>query len=177
MTVFNIFAAAEDLQGVDALGIDLLAILAQAVTFLFVFFIIKQFALGKIVAALEKRRKTIEDGIRLGIEMEGERAKLEETISNAMNNARVEADKVIALAHRESGDILKEAQDAATRKSEALMADAQARIEDEVKKAKMQLEKEVLHLIAEATEVIIGEKLDEQKDEQLIRRALSEVRR
>ena len=46
-----------------------LAILAQAATFLVLFFVIKKFALDGIVSTLEKRRKTIDDGVRLGREI------------------------------------------------------------------------------------------------------------
>ena len=66
LSLLTSFGAAEETKGIGALGIDALAILAQAATFLILFLIIKKFALEKIVATLEKRRKTIDDGVRLG---------------------------------------------------------------------------------------------------------------
>lgn len=168
---------AEEAAGIAALGIDPLAILAQAGTFLVLFFIIKKFALEKIVNALEERRKTIDKGVRLGYEMAEERAKLEEKINASLRKTREQADRIIADAHQEAGEVLKAAELSATQKVDTMLADAHLRIEDEMKKAKKELEKDILNMVADATEVIIGEKLDAKKDDSLIRRALAGARR
>jgi len=169
--------AHEEPAGIAALGIDPLAILAQAVTFLILFWIIKRFALEKIVTTLEERRKTIDKGVKLGFQMEAEKAKLDEQVEAKLHEARLEADKIIAQAHHEAGALVKEAEKSATHKVEAMIGDAQAQIEDNIKKAKKDLEAETLKLIAEATEVIAGEKLDAKKEESLIKRALAGLRR
>lgn len=57
------------------------------------------------------------------------------------------------------------------------MEDAQARIKEEMERARKALEKQMLSLVAEATEKIIKVKLDPQRDQQLIEKALQEVRR
>jgi F-type H+-transporting ATPase subunit b len=170
-------AHGEEAGGIAALGIDPLAILAQAGTFLVLFFIVKKFALEKIVASLEERRKTIDKGVHLGIEMEKERAKLEERIDESLRQTRTEADKIIAAAHQEAGDMIRQAEDAAARKVDAMLADAHVRIEEDMSKARQRLEKDMLNLVAEATEIIIAEKLDARKDESLIKRALAGVKR
>ena len=161
--------------GIQALGLDPLAILAQAVTFLVLFWIVKKFALDKIVTTLEERRKTIDKGVHLGIEMQTERDKLEESVERELQRTRLEADKILAGAHEEAGSIVKSAEDRASAKVETMLTDAHARIEDDVRKAKRELQKEVIGLVADATEKVLGEKIDSSKDEQLIRRALTEV--
>ncbi len=165
------FAAAEP-GGIAALGIDPLAILAQAVTFLTLFFLIKKFALSKIVDALEDRRKTIDKGVSLGIEMQAEKDRLDNEIEIMLQKARTEADKIIASSHEEAGAMIKEAEAAASQKADTILADAQARITDEMSKARKDLKKEMLELVSDATEVIIGEKLDARKDQALLARAL-----
>ncbi len=168
-------SAAEETQGIGALRIDVLAILAQAVTFLVLFLIIKKFALTKIVATLEKRRKTIDDGVRLGREMEAEKEKLEEKFEAVLRKARVQADEIIASGQKESGEIIKAAEESAVRKTDAMLADAHAKIEADIESARKSLEQEMRSLVAEATEVIIDEKLDAKKDESLIKRAFAKV--
>lgn len=177
VTVLQLFAATEEAQGIQALGIDPLAILAQAVTFLVLFWIIKKFALNKIVRTLEDRRKTIDNGVRLGLEMEAEKSRLDDRVADALKKARGEADTIIAQAHHEAGVIMKDAEAAAERKTEALIADAHAKIHEDIKRARTELEKEVLSLIAEATEVVIGEKLDVNKNNELLTKALAEAKR
>lgn len=175
LSLLNNFGATEEVSGIGALGIDPLAILAQAATFLVLFFVIKKFALDGIVQTLEKRRKTIDDGVRLGHEMEAEKAALDEKVDELLRKARSEADTIIAGGQKESASIIKAAEEAAGRKADAILADARGKIDEDIDAARRGLEQEMRALVAEATEVIIEEKLDAKKDESLIKRAFARV--
>lgn len=166
---------AAESEGIAALGIDPLAILAQAVTFLVLFFIIKKYALDGIIKTLEKRRKTIDDGVRLGRQMEAEKEQLDEKVEQVLHKARVQADEIIADGQKEAGQIIKAAEETAARKADSMLADAHARIDEDIAAARDGLEKEMRALVAEATEVIIEEKLDAKKDEGLMKRAFARV--
>lgn len=166
----------EESAGIAALGLDPLAILAQALTFLVLFLILKKFALDGIVSTLEKRRKTIDDGVRLGLEMEAEKTKLDEQVDKVLQKARGEADKIIAQAHEESGSIIKDAEEKAVAKVDGMIADARNKIEGEVNQARKNLEQETLRLVANATEIIIQEKLTASKDAKLVEKALEEAK-
>jgi F-type H+-transporting ATPase subunit b len=169
-------AAAEEVEGIAALGIDPLALLAQATTFLVLFFIVKKFALEKIVQMLEQRHQTIDDGIKLGLKMQAEEAKLQEIIDQQLRETRTQADQILADARRESGEIIKEAELKANQKVDGMISDAHLKIEEDIKRARAALNDDVRKLVADATAVIIGEKLDNKKDAALIDRALQEVR-
>lgn len=172
------FAAAEEAVekgGLAVLGINPVALLLQFATFLLLFFLLKRFAFKTIIRTLEERRRTIDKGVDLGREMEAQKQRLDERINQALHEARAESDKIIAAAHHESGVIIKEAEETATRKTDAMLAEAHLKIEEDIERARLGLEKEMRVLVAEATEVIIGEKLDAQKDARLIERALREV--
>lgn len=174
-THFAAEAAAEP-TGIAALGIDPWAILAQAVTFLILFWLIKKFALGKIVATLEARRKTIDKGVLLGIEMEKEKTHLDEEVEKLLQQARKDADKIIAGGQSEAGAIIKKAEDDAKRKADALMADAHNRIGEDIERAKTELKKEMVQLVATATGAIIHEKVTASSDGKLIQKILEEAR-
>ncbi len=163
---------AEEAGGIGALGLDPLAILAQAVTFLLLFWIIKRFALEKIVNTLEERRKTIDKGVRLGIQMQTEQDRLADTIEQKLQEVRKQSDTILAEANQEAGAIVKQAEATAQTSIDTMLSDARARIEDDVQKAKRELKKDTIDLIAAATEIIIDEKLDAKKDSELIERAL-----
>lgn len=167
--------AVEEATGIAALGIEPLAILAQAGTFLLLFWVVKRFALGKIAATLEQRRQTIDNGIRLGQKMEVEEAKLEERIEAELRKTRAKADQIVADARKEGAEAIKAAEEQAIQKVDQMLADAHAKIDDDMVRARKALEKDILVLVAEATEVIIEEKLDAKKDESLISRALASV--
>lgn len=172
------FAAEEAAQksGIAALGVKPITVLLQFATFALLFVIIKRFALNSIVSVLEKRRKTIDDGIRLGRAMEAEKAKLEESVEETLKKARAEADKILAGAHEEAGEIIRQAETDAQIKVDTMFEDAHGKIESDLKKAHDQLKADVLYLVAEATEAVLDEKIDQAKDAALIRRALDEVR-
>lgn len=169
--------AAAEPAGIAALGLDPLAILAQAGTFLILFWVVKKFALNGIVSTLEERRKTIDKGVRLGQKMEAEQSKLEEKIDEELRRARADADKILAGANREAGEVVRAAEASAAEKVEQMIKDAHAKIDEDMKAARKGLEKDIRALIAEATEVIIDEKLDQQKDDALIKRALAGARK
>lgn len=176
MEKFLIQLAAEETAkegGLAVLGINPMALLLQLITFVILYLILKRFAFKKIVALLEERRKTINEGIDLGHEMEVEKQRLNEKISQMINEARTEADKVIAAGHHEAGVIIKEAEDIASRKVDSMLADARVRIEEDIDNAREGLKTEVLSLVAEAAEVVIGEKLDAREDAEHIQKILN----
>lgn len=176
-SMLTLFASeAAEKEGIAVLGIDLKAILLQAGTFVLLYLIIKKFALRGIVDTLEKRRKTIDKGVSLGLEMQHAKAGFDKELKDMQHQARVEADKILATAHQEAGEIIKAGEASAAVKVDGILKDASARIEREMQTARKELRGEMLSLVSEATEVIISEKLDAKKDASLIERALSRVR-
>ncbi len=171
----HIFAA-ESSGGIAALGVDLKDLILQIATFVIVFWLLKKFALEKIITTLDERRKTIDQGVKLGQKMAAEKDRLDAEVEKQLQKARLAADKIIADGHHEAGEIAKAAEQAASRKTDAMLADAHARIEDDIKRARKQLEQDVLELVAEATEAVTREKLDTKKDNALIEKFLSEVK-
>lgn len=175
LTVVASEAAAEK-SGIAVLGIDPKAIILQAGTFLLLFLIVKKFALRGIVDTLEKRRQTIDKGVALGIAMEKQKAEFDDEVKKLQHEARAQADTIIAEANKEAGQIIKAGEESATAKVNQMLKDAEGRIEREMSQARQQLKQDMLNLVAEATEVIIEEKLDTKKDASLIDRALGRLR-
>ncbi len=166
------FAEEATTSGIGALGINPGAFIIQLISFLLVFLLLKKFAFAPIIKALEERRQVIDDGVKLGQKLEKERAKQDEEVAKVMREARHEADKIIATGHKEAREVLRDAEKVAAKKAEAILADAQARITEEEAGSRRKLEKDIVGLVSEATEVVVGEKLDAAKDAKLIDKAL-----
>lgn len=164
----------EEPQGIAALGIDPWAILAQGITFLVLFFLIKKYALGKIVETLEERRKNIEGSLDKAEELNKQNEEAEKRVGALMQKARKEAEGVISKSHEEAGSIVQQAEDSATEKAEKIIQDGEARIEAQIGKAREELKKETLDLVAQATSVVLDEKVDAKKHEALVKKALKE---
>jgi F-type H+-transporting ATPase subunit b len=163
---------AEKATGLAALGVSGGILLTQLITFVLVFLLLKRFAIKPIGEMLEKRRQTIEDGVKLGIKLEKERDRMNEEIAKTTREARHEADRIIAAAHKDAREVIREAEKAAQRKTDAMLSDAEARIHEESQSAKRKLEKDIVGLVSEATEAIVEEKVDSAKDAKLIDKVL-----
>ena len=170
-----ILAATEDAGSksfTEALSLSPSAFLIQMITFVIVFLILKRFAFKPIVKKLEERRQVIDHGVKMGLELEKQKAELDKQGGVIIREARHEADKIIATGHKEARAIISDTEKATSRKVEAMVADAEARIEEESEQARLSLEKDIVGLISEATEALVGEKVDTKKDAALIDKIL-----
>ncbi len=170
-------AAAESAEESGILGFSLQALIIQIITFILVFLLLKKFAFDKIVTLLDKRHKVIEEGVRHGQQMQREREKFENETSKIAREARHQADAIIGDAQKEAREIVRDAEKAAHTKSEIMLKDAEARIDEEAEQAKRRLEREVAELVSEVTETIVEEKVDSQKDADLIDKAIKKGRK
>jgi len=152
----------------EALGVSSKTFIIQLATFILVFLVLKKFAFAPITRMLEERRKVIDDGVKMGQKLDLERQKFEKEIADTTRTARLEADKIIAGGHKEAREIIREAEKVAQRKADAMLSDVEARIVEETAHSRRKLEKEIVGLISEATEAIVGEKIDPKKDASLI---------
>lgn len=174
MNIFLLQFASEEAEpsGIAALGLDPKAFLIQFVTFLLVFYVLRKYVFSHIVNMLEKRRKTIEEGLKLTSELSEEKQKLEREIAEVHRTARKQSDEVIAASRVRADALIKEAEDKAQAKVDNMLNDAKKKIEEETKRARRGLEREIVELVIKATEFVAKEKIDPKKDEKLIAEAL-----
>jgi len=171
----NILFAAETAEHTAEglpLGLSGSAFVIQLITFILVFVVLKRFAFKPITKVLEERRKTIEDGVRLGQKLEKEKENLDEEVAKVMREARHEADKIVAAGHKDARAAVRDAEKSAQAKADRILADAEARIHEETEHAKRKLEKDLVGLVSEATETIVGEKVDAKLDADLVKKAM-----
>ena len=163
---------ADSSSGIGALGISLSAFIVQLVTFALVFLVLRRFAFKPVIKMLQDRRKVIDDGVRMGEKLANEQAKFDSKLAETMQKAREEADHIIATGHKEAREVVREAEKTAERKAESILAEAEVRIQEETERSKRSLEKDIVGLVSEATEAIVGEKLNPKKDAEIIDKIL-----
>ena len=168
LTLFAAETAHKEATGLGALGVSGQAFLIQLITFVLVFLLLKKFAFDPVGRMLETRRKTIDDGVRLGRKLEREKEQMDAEVARITRDARHEADRIIANGHKDARQVVRDAEKAASRKADSMLADAEARIHEEAEHAKRKLEKDIVSLVSEATEAIVGEKVDPKKDAAII---------
>jgi F-type H+-transporting ATPase subunit b len=159
---------ADQSSGIGALGVNLQALIIQLITFLIVLWVLKKWAFKPILKVLSDRRKLIESGVNLGNEMKKKEQELEEERKKILHDAQASADKLISDSKDEAKDIISKSEEDAKNRATSILEDANKQIDENTKRSKKKLEKELYGLISEATEAIIGEKIDETKDAKII---------
>jgi len=166
---------AAESSGIGALGFDGKAFVIQLITFGLAYLVLRRYAFGPILKVLNERRSTIDSGVKLGEQMQKEKAEFDSKIEDELAKARAQADGIIASAQDSGREAVREAEEKARAKADGIIAAAEARLEQDKARARQELEKEVAELVASATEAVVGEKLDAKKDAQLIERSLKEA--
>ncbi|HVU59639.1 MAG TPA: F0F1 ATP synthase subunit B [Candidatus Saccharimonadales bacterium] len=159
-----------------ALGLSLQSYLIQLGTFIVAFLVLRQWAFKPIMKALHDRRKTIEEGLLLGEQMRAKEVKLEEDVAHRLRQARAEADRILAMAETEAKQAVQNAEEVTRKRTDKMLKDAEEQIKQTTLRERARLEKEIVGLVSEVSESIIGEKVDARKDAALIDKALKERR-
>ena len=158
----------------QALGIDGKLLIEQALAFLILVAILGKFVYPALMKAIDTRRDQIEAGQKEAKEAAEALTNAEAKVDDMLAAARKEADDIIARSHKEAGAMVAEAEEKAKTRAEQIVKDARSQLETEVSKARQMLKRDTIKLVAEATEKVVKEKLDDKKDASLIREALGE---
>ncbi|HEY5805815.1 MAG TPA: F0F1 ATP synthase subunit B [Candidatus Saccharimonadales bacterium] len=167
--------AAEESQSLfTALGIDVTLLIEQTIAFLILVFLLAKFVYPALIKVVDGRREQIEAGIKEAKQAEESLAKAEAKVSELLVEARKEADDILARTHQEAANVVADAESKAKTRAEQIVADARQQLELDVAKAREALKKDTVELVALATERVVGEKLDAQKDAELVKKSLAE---
>jgi F-type H+-transporting ATPase subunit b len=152
--------------------IEVNLLVAQMVNFAIVLWVLYKFAYKPVLKTLNSRTNKIEKGLA---DADAAGKKLEEIVEKekeVMAKAKKEAQEIIKIAEEQakanSMSIVLEARN----QSEKLLISAKSQIEQEKNKMLSEVKGEIANLVVLATEKIIGEKLDKEKDKELIEKAI-----
>lgn len=123
---------------IHKLGIDWKLLIAQIINFLILLLVLWKFVYNPVLAALEKRSKTIEKGLRDARESEEKLQEIEK-----LREAR------LAQAEREVGKLIEKAKNDAERLKKDLLLAAQNQSEDLLRRTQLQLQEEKQKMIQE----------------------------
>jgi len=150
-------------------------IITQAVGFIIVLLILKKFAWGKLLGFIDERREKIAgefaDIDRGHQEVDQLKADLDQQLSNIEETRRLK----IQEAAQEAGKLAATIKDEARQDGMAQRDKADQDIKMELDKANVQLRDQMVNAVITTTEKLIKERLDSDKQRQLISNFLDEV--
>ncbi len=92
----------------DKLGIEPSLLLAQIVNFLVILVLLNKLLYKPILTMLEKRKKEIEDTVKITERLKKDEARMEEKHEKVLTKAREEASSIIEEAKKQAKDVEKE---------------------------------------------------------------------
>lgn len=152
-------------------GVGIWAILV----FVLLLLILKKYAWGPILDALDAREKTVRESLEQAAAIQAENARLAVEQGRVLAEARAEANAVLQTA-RESGEALKKSlEQAAQDEKRRIIASASQEIEAQTRAAVAELRKTTAELSIGIAEKLIRQNLDDTKNRALVDQLIQEV--
>ena len=150
---------------VTTFGLEWPKFLAQLILFIIVYFVLKKFAFGPIIAMLEQRRKLIEEGQLNAQKIKQQLAEAEQRHSEILVKANQEAQALIDKARESASLVADKKTQEAVMSAEQIIAKAREASALEYERSMDQLKRELGHLVVETTAKVTGKILtpDDQK--------------
>ncbi|HSH31969.1 MAG TPA: F0F1 ATP synthase subunit B [Candidatus Saccharimonadales bacterium] len=159
--------------GLGAIGLDWRSLVFQLINFALLFWLLKKVAYKPILRVLDDRRQRIDESLAQARQIEQTSRQTAAAQAALLQQARQEADAILSRSREEAAALLKRSEAQAGAKAQQVLEQAQERIEQELGQARISLKHELAGLVIAATGAVIHEKLDEDKDADLIKRALT----
>jgi F-type H+-transporting ATPase subunit b len=145
------------------------------VCFFITFFVLKRYAFGPIQKMLDDRREQIRRSIEEAENAREEARKLLEEHRALMNQARSDAEQILAEARRTAEAMEKRMREETEQERQRRLEETRREIAAETARALEQIRSEVAELTLEATAIVIGKKLDGDRDRELITEAIGSL--
>jgi F-type H+-transporting ATPase subunit b len=159
----------------EALGINLSALIVQLLAFLILVFLLGRYAYRPIVNALDQRSERVRASMEQADRIERQLAETESRNQEILTEARREAQQIIAQA-REVGDRqIAQARDVAREEADKQLQQSLAQLRAEEQRAKQELRQQYADLVIRAASRVVRQELDPQKHLQLIETTLREA--
>src|SRR5437868_2735474 len=146
-------------------GLEWPKFLAQLILFIIVYFVLKKFAFGPIIAMLEERRKNIEQGQLNAQKIRQQLAEAEKRHAEILAEANAQAQRLIDQARESAGTVADRKMQEAVASAEQIIAKAREASALEYERSMDQLKRELGHLVVETTAKVTGKILtsDDQR--------------
>lgn len=159
----------------EKLGIEPTLLLAQIVNFVIIMFVLTKLLYRPILAILEKRKKEIEEGIRLTAKAREDEQKMEEKRERLLATSRREAQAILEDGRKQAKEEEKEIIDAARKEAENIVQKGK----DDVAALRIEMEKSVkqsaVELAVVMTRRLVSRILSVQDQHKLIQKHLKDI--
>ena len=143
--------------------------------FLVLLFLLKKFAWGPLLAALDERQAGIRKSLDDADTAKRELAEVQARANALIGKARMEADAILSEARADGARIREELRDLAQQQAQAIIRDTQQQIQLERDRAVSELRQQAVELSVMIASKLIRRNLTREDDAALIDEALQQV--
>lgn len=152
--------------------IEINLLVAQMVNFIIVLLVLYKFAYKPVLKTLNDRTRKIEKGLKDSKEASEKLEEITLQEKEVLTVAKKEAQEIIKKSREDAIRISADILDQAKEQNKKMIEDAKENIDQEKTKMLSEVRAEIANLVIAATEKIIYEKLDSQKDKEIIEKAM-----
>lgn len=145
-----------------------LTLIAQALAFAALIWLIASKIWPPLLAAIEERQKKIAEGLAAADKSQESLAKAEEQVAELLREARTKANQIIDQANARANQLVEQAKQEAVAEAEQQKALAQAEIESATFRAKEELRRQVADLAVAGAEKLINRQIDSTAQKALL---------
>lgn len=150
-------------------------VIAQAISFLILFFLLRAFAWKKILKVLDERKERIASELKTLEDQKKEISALKSDYESKLSAMEEIKAQKIEEALGEGRKITEEIRKEAQLQSQMIINDARENIKYELSRAKEELKEKIVNLTIQATEDVIQEKLTSEGDRKLVKEFLDKI--
>jgi F-type H+-transporting ATPase subunit b len=145
------------------------------VAFLITLYVLKRYAFGPIQKMIDERREQIRASIEEADRARDEARQLLEEHRSLMQEARGEAEQILAEARKTRESMERRMREETETERQRRLEETRREIAAETARALEQIRSEVADLTLEATSIVVGQKLDSDRDRELISQAIGSL--
>ena len=155
---------------IETFHIDIKLLIAQVINFAIVFAVLYFFALKPLMKVMRERTKKIEKSVDDAKKIEEKLVKSEEEYNKQIVHAKKEANIILEKTSQQAEERKKETITKAKEEIGQIINQEKANIQTEKAKTLKEIKREVADLVVASVEKVLEKRLDNKKDEELIRR-------
>ena len=160
---------------VEKFGVDTPLLIAQAINFVIVAFVIWQFALKKILLTIDEREKKIADSLKNAEKIKLELEATEKQQNETLQEASLVAKKTVASAQEQAKSYIEAQKEEARKQAEEIVEKARSAMELERQRVLNDAREEIASLVILTTSKVLQRELGDEEKSRFSESAAKEI--
>ena len=145
-----------------------LTMFGQLISFVVFVWITMKYVWTPIMAALEKRKQEIADGLAAAERGQHEQELAKNRAKNVLHEGKAQAADILSLAHKRAAEIVDEAKDHARAEGDRILSAAKADVDQEVIRVREHLRERVAELAIVGAQKILQKEIDAETHKDIV---------